>query len=71
MKLSRVKLIVLEQLEYSGNCSEKHLKICETIKLDVLRLLEEEQLITRCSGLISITQKGLNVFSFFSRINKL
>lgn len=71
MNLNRVKLIVLEQLEYSGMCSEKHLRICETIKLEVLNLLEKEQLIIRCSGLISITQKGLDVFSFFSRINKL
>ena len=70
MKLNGVKLIVLEQLEYSGSCSEKHLKLCETIKQDVLRLLEKERLITRCSGLVSITQKGLDVFSFFNRIKK-
>ncbi len=70
MKLHRVKLIVLEQLEYSGNCSERHLRLCETIKQEVLSLLEKEQLITRCSGLVSITQKGLDVFSFFNRINK-
>ena len=70
MSLSRVKLIVLEQIEYSGTCSERHLKLCETVKKEVLEALEIEQLITRRSGLAMITEKGLNVVSFFRRINK-
>ena len=71
MKLNQVKLNVLEQLEYAGSLSEKHLYLCETIRSEVLNLLETEQLIIRSSGLVSITPKGLNVFLFFNRIDKL
>ena len=68
---NRIKMIVLEDLEYSGTCLIKDIRVSETIRDQVLYLLEEEKLIVNHLGLITITEEGLKVVSFFSRNNKL
>ena len=68
---NRVKLIVLEELAYTGCCLVKDIWMSESIKEDVLYLLEKEKLIISHLGLITITEEGLKVVSFFNRINEL
>ena len=68
---NRIKMIVLEDLEYSGSCLIKDIMVSETIKGQLLYLLEKEKLIVNHLGLITITEAGLKAVSFFSRNNKL
>jgi|SaaInlV_165m_DNA_1040744.scaffolds.fasta_scaffold87108_2 hypothetical protein len=62
--------VVLEDLEYSGTSLIKDIRLSETIKPQVLAILEEYKFITNQSGLISITEMGLVFFSLFSRYKK-
>jgi hypothetical protein len=71
MITNRIKLIILEELEYSGPCLIKDISVSETVKAELLYLLEKERLIVSHLGLISITEEGLNVVSFFRRNDKL
>lgn len=70
MKSALPWYVVLEDLEYSGTSLIKDIRLSETIKPQVLAILEEHKFITNQSGLISITEMGLAFFSLFSRYKK-